>query len=64
MDNRVSILKKYIDEARIVMFFGGAGGWVGDRVVVINKEPLNIRKLKVDLFIQASVGETFAKMNL
>ena len=26
MDNRVSILKKYIDEARIVMFFGGAGG--------------------------------------
>lgn len=34
----------------------------GNRVVVINNEPLNTNKLKVDLFIQQPVAETFAKL--
>lgn len=35
----------------------------GDRVVVINKEPINTQKLSVDLFIQQPVGETFNQLN-
>ncbi len=36
----------------------------GERVVVINKEPLKTGKLEVDLFIQQPVAETFAKLQL
>lgn len=35
----------------------------GDRVVIINKEPLDTGSLEVDLFIQQPVGETFSKLN-
>lgn len=34
----------------------------GERVIVINNEPLDTGELEVDLFIQQPVGETFAKI--
>lgn len=36
--------------------------FTGDKVIVINNESLDTGNLKVDLFIQKPVGETFAKL--
>lgn len=36
----------------------------GNRVVVINKEPIDTKKLSVDLFIQQPVGKTFNQLNV
>lgn len=35
----------------------------GKRVIVINREPLDLQKLEVDAFIQGEVGQVFAKLN-